>query len=473
MNKKNVLIIGAGNYARFIINELKLYKGYRIAGIIDDNKDLTECNLEGVRIVGSSYDIPIICKKYNIDLILVGISNLDEINKKRIVNICKETNLDIKIMPNIEWLLKNSINSRRLEDIDLNKLLKRPLLKVDEMEISKCVEGKVVLVTGGGGSIGSELCRQISDMNPKKIIIIDIYENTTYELKNELNKKYPQKDIDVIITSVLERERIENIFRENKPDIVFHAAAYKHVPFMEDSPYEAIKNNIIGTLNIAEISHFNKVSKFVLISTDKAVNPTNVMGATKRFCEMIITSINSISDTSFSAVRFGNVLGSNGSVIPTFKKQVQEGGPVTVTHKDISRYFMLIPEAVRLVLQASVISDGGEVFVLDMGNPVKIYDLAKQIICMYGLKPDIDIDIKIVGLRPGEKLYEELIINKDNMEFTSHKMIMRELCEIHDFNFIKECINDLKGINLEIDSDIEIKEKLKSVVGTYSIQNII
>ncbi len=469
---RKVLLVGAGSYGNFIINEFKENDLYEIAGIIDDDIKFKNTCIEEVEVLGKINDIGSILDNINVDLVLVAISNLSDEKKAYIIQECKEKKIPVRIMPTITKILKNIAKVNK-EDIDLSKLLNRPVFDKKSEKIKEKIKNKTVLVTGGGGSIGSEICRQIIEMQPKKLIILDMYENTTYELKSELNNRFKQKidDIEVIIMSVLDKVRLRRIFNLYKPEIVFHAAAYKHVPLMEKSPVEAIKNNIFGTFNVASLANEFNIEKFILISTDKAVNPTNIMGASKRFCEMIITAFNNESNTEFSAVRFGNVLGSNGSVIPLFKKQIESGGPVTLTHRDITRYFMLIPEAVNLVLHAATMANGGEIFILDMGEPVKIRDLAENMIKEYGLKLNVDIYIEEIGLRPGEKLYEELILDKDKVRYTSHNKIFIESCEDIDISYINSCMEYLSKICSEYKSDCDIKKELSYIVDTYKWSN--
>ena len=466
---RKVLLIGAGSYGKFIINEFKENNYYEIVGIIDDSTQLENTYIDGIKVLGGINNIESILNNISVDLVLVAISNLSDDKKFDIIQVCKGKNVAVKIMPTVDIILKNTAKMYGKKDIDLSKMLNRPIFDKKSENIEEIVNNKTILVSGGGGSIGSEICRQIMEMKVKKLIILDMYENTTYELKNELNNKFKDKinEIEVIIMSVLDRSRLKRIFNLYKPDIVFHATAYKHVPLMEKSPAEAIKNNIFGTLNVASLSNEFNVEKFILISTDKAVNPTNIMGASKRFCEMIITAFNNESNTNFSAVRFGNVLGSNGSVIPIFKKQIESGGPVTLTHKDITRYFMLIPEAVNLVLHATAMANGGEVFILDMGEPIKIKDLAEKMIQEYGLKPHIDIYIEEIGLRPGEKLYEELILNKDKVRYTPHNKIFIESCEYVDMSYINKCIESLSKICKEYKYDYDLKQELAYIIKTY------
>lgn len=466
--KKKVLLIGSGNYGKFIINEFKDNSIYEIVGILDDNRNLINKNIENIKIIGTISDINLALK--NIDLVFIAISNLEDKKRQYIINECNKKNISVKIMPSVENIFKNVVKTYKSDKMDLSKLLNRPVFDIKNENIEELIRDKTILVTGGGGSIGSEICRQIIDMKPKKLIILDMYENTTYELKTEIDNKFKKQldNMEVIIISVLDKSRLKRIFKSYRPDIVFHAAAYKHVPLMENSPVEAIKNNIFGTLNVATLSDEFNVDKFILISTDKAVNPTNIMGASKRFCEMIVTALNSDSSTEFISVRFGNVLGSNGSVIPLFRRQIESGGPVTITHKDITRYFMLIPEAVNLVLHATTLSSGGEVFILDMGDPIKIIDLAKRMIEYYNLRPEIDINIEEIGLRPGEKMYEELIINKGKVNYTSHKKIFVEECENVDMEYIYDCINHLKNLCMDYNSNFDLKKELSYIVQTYN-----
>lgn len=470
---EKVLIIGAGAYAQIIIDEMNKSRKNHLkpVAIIDDNPEKLNTYLRGIKILGNRNKIREIVDSEEIDLIVIAISSIDGKNKREIIEICKETKVKTKIVPALEEILEGKASLKTMRDVDLKDLLGREEIKLDKKGIHSYIEGKVVLVTGGGGSIGSELCRQIATFNPKLLLILDNYENNAYEIENELNRRIPNLNKRTIIATVREKERIKEIFELYKPEVVFHAAAHKHVPLMEFSPNEAIKNNAKGTLNVAELALCYGVEKFVLISTDKAVNPTNIMGATKRICEMVIQAMAKESKkrgkkTEFAAVRFGNVLGSNGSVIPLFKKQIEEGGPVTLTHKDITRYFMLIPEAVQLVLQAGAFAKGGEIFVLDMGQPVKIYDLAKDLISLSGFEPEKEIEIKITGLRPGEKLYEELLMNEEGLENTSHEKIFIGKPGDFDIKKIKEQINFLIKIGENGDKE-ELKDKVQEVVPTY------
>lgn len=398
------MIIGAGDAAALVIREFRNHVQLRSepVAIIDDNKNKHGKIINGVKVVGGREDILEAAEKYNVDEIVIAIPSASRKDISDIIEICKQTRCKLKILPGYYELIDGKVSIKKIRDVDISDVLGREEIKTDLGQISSYIANKSVMVTGGGGSIGSELCRQIAAYGPKELIIFDIYENSAYDIQNELKRTYSNLNLKVLIGSIRDKDRLEEILKEEKPDVIFHAAAHKHVPLMEDSPKEAIKNNIFGTLNLAQLSDKYGVEKFVMISTDKAVNPTNIMGATKRVCEMIIQSLNANSSTEYVAVRFGNVLGSNGSVIPLFKKQIEEGGPVTVTHEDIIRYFMTIPEAVQLVIQAGAMANGGEIFILDMGEPVKIMDLAKDLIRLSGFEPDVDIPIKVTGLRPGK-----------------------------------------------------------------------
>ena len=469
--KYNILIIGAGDCASTIISEIRKEKSndYNIIGIIDDNKAKLNTLLNGVKVLGNRDNIVEIVERENIDQILFAIAKIDGQEKTDILDICSKTKAKVKVIPGYYQLLEEGISINKMRDVDLRDLIGREEVKLDKSGIEKYINNKIVLVTGGGGSIGSELCRQIAKFNPKLLLILDIYENNAYDLQNELSYKEPKLNKKVIIASVRDKARLNQIISAYKPNIIFHAAAHKHVPLMEDNPSEAIKNNVIGTLNMAQLASQYKVEKFVLISTDKAVNPTNVMGATKRLCEMIVQAVNNErgNKTEFVAVRFGNVLGSNGSVIPLFKKQIKNGGPLTLTHKDITRYFMLIPEAAQLVLQAGAYAKGGEIFVLDMGKPVKIYDLAENLIRLSGYIPNKDIKIEVTGLRPGEKLYEELLMNNDNLTKTAHNKIFIDKPETISLNKIIKQIDDLLFV-AKIGNKNMLKDKLKEIVPTYN-----
>lgn len=468
-SQKNVLIVGAGSCGRLVINEMKRETGagFKPIGVIDDDRSKLGTYINGVKVLGNRNDIKNIVENQRVDLILIAIASITSDEKKKIIEACHETKVKVKIMPGVYEMIGGKVNLTKMRDVDLRDLLGREEVKLSKDEIANYIKNKRVLVTGGGGSIGSELCRQIANFNPNELMILDIYENNAYDLEMELNRTHPELKKQVIIASVRDKEKLDSIFRSFKPQVVFHAAAHKHVPLMETSPGEAIKNNAGGTLNAAECADKYGVEKFVLISTDKAVNPTNVMGATKRMCEMIIQAINKKSKTDFVAVRFGNVLGSNGSVIPLFKKQIAEGGPVTLTNKYITRYFMLIPEAAQLVLQAGAYAKGGEIFVLDMGKPVKIYDLAKNLIKLSGYEPFEDIDIKIVGLRPGEKLYEELLMDEEGLTETKHEKIFIGKPGDFDFDYIKTNIEELINISRFGTGD-DIRNKIEEFVPTYN-----
>lgn len=462
----NTMVIGAGEAGNIIITEMKTSKhlNRNVVCVIDDNPSKTGKYIRGVRIVGDRTKIKEAAKKYDVDEIMLAIPSADNKDTRDILRICNETTCKLKVLPGVYQLINDEVSVSKLREVSIEDLLGRDTVKIDIDSIAGYVRGKSVLVTGGGGSIGSELCRQIAAHNPRMLIIFDIYENNAYDIQQELKKKYPKLRLEVLIGSVRNTKRIESVMDLYRPDVVYHAAAHKHVPLMEDSPNEAIKNNVFGTLNVAKAADQYGVKKFILISTDKAVNPTNIMGASKRLCEMIVQSFDKKSKTEFVAVRFGNVLGSNGSVIPLFKKQIQNGGPITITHPDIIRYFMTIPEAVSLVLQAGAYAHGGEIFVLDMGKPVKILDMAKNLIKLSGLEPDVDIEIKFIGLRPGEKLYEEMLMKEEGMQTTPNKMIhIGKPIELsHDF------FDQLDHLyQVAYDEDSNIRKEVHQMVDTY------
>lgn len=467
-DQKRVMIVGAGSAGTMIINEILSRRDLKLNPVvlIDDNPYKKRKRISGVKVQGTTKDIPIIAEEKRIDLIIIAIPSLKNEEKMKLIDICKQTKCKLKIIPGIYEIISGKASVSKIKDVELEDLLGRDPIILDNDGISDYLTGKTVLVTGGGGSIGSELCRQIVTFKPSKLIIFDIYENNAYDIQNELWSKYPNICVKTLIGSIRDEKRLEEIFDEYKIDVVFHAAAHKHVPLMEDSPKEAIKNNVFGTLNLAKQAHNHNIDKFVMISTDKAVNPTNIMGATKRLCEMIVQAMNKESKTDFVSVRFGNVLGSNGSVVPLFKRQIAEGGPVTVTHQNITRYFMLIPEASQLVLQAGAFAKGGEIFVLDMGKPVKIYDLASDLIRLSGFEPNKDIKIKFTGLRPGEKLYEELLMSEEGLGDTSHNKIYigKPTFESMDKLIIK--LNMLKEL-LKEDSNDKIKDMMEDIVPTY------
>lgn len=465
---ENILIIGAGAGGALVLNEIKnnIQLNKKVVGFIDDNNQKIGRFIRGIKVLGNRDDISRIVLEKNVSEIIIAISRVEDSNLKEIIQRCKETGLPVKIIPSVSELIDNKFSINSIRDVKVEDLLGRTVVQLEREGINDYIKGNTILVTGGGGSIGSELCRQIAKFLPKEIIILDIYENNAYDIQNKLIREFKDINIVTLIGSVRDKVRIEQIFKTYKPQIVFHAAAHKHVPLMEYSPSEAIKNNVGGTYNIAQYACKYDVKKFVLISTDKAVNPTNIMGATKRICEMIIQSINSKSKTEFVAVRFGNVLGSNGSVVPLFKKQIEDGGPVTLTHKDITRYFMTIPEAAQLVLQAGAYARGGEIFVLDMGEPVKIYDLAYNLIKLSGFEPNVDIDIEITGLRPGEKLYEELLMSEEGLTETKHKKIFIGKPNDFDFDYISNKISELIELSIYGSAE-EIKNKLKEIVPTY------
>lgn len=423
--QRRVMIVGAGEAGRSVIGEIQnsKYLNQKICCIIDDDPEKVGKYIRGIKIAGDRYSIKKCVRKYNIQQIIITIPSASVVQLRPILDICKETDCELKIMPGVYQLVNGEVSVSKLRPVSIEDLLGREEIQVNLDEIMGYVSNKIVMVTGGGGSIGSELCRQIASHNPKQLIIFDIYENNAYDIQQELIRNNPDLNLVVLIGSVRDENRLEDIFCKYRPDIVYHAAAHKHVPLMEKSPNEAIKNNVLGTYKLVKMADRWGVKKFVQISTDKAVNPTNIMGASKRICEMIVQTFNKQSDTDYVAVRFGNVLGSNGSVIPLFKKQIAEGGPVTVTHPDIIRYFMTIPEAVSLVLQAGAYAKGGEIFVLDMGEPVKILDLAKNMIRLSGLTLGRDIEIEFTGLRPGEKLYEELLMDEEGMTDTPNRLI--------------------------------------------------
>ena len=464
---EKVMIIGAGEAGERVYREIvtseHVFK--KVSCFIDDDAMKWGKTIHGVIVAGGRTAIIDACNKHAIEEIIVAMPSADRKDIAEILNICKETKCRLKRMPGIYQLINGEVHLSDLKEVEIQDLLGRDPVSVDLNQIMRYVSNQVVMVTGGGGSIGSELCRQIAAAKPKQLIIVDIYENNAYDIQLELKHDYPHLKLETLIASVRNTDKINRLFDTYRPDIVYHAAAHKHVPLMEDSPCEAIKNNVFGTLNVVKAADKYHTKKFILISTDKAVNPTNVMGATKRMCEMIVQTFNQRSMTDYVAVRFGNVLGSNGSVIPIFKKQIAEGGPVTVTHKDIIRYFMTIPEAVSLVLQAGAYAQGGEIFILDMGDPVKIADMARNLIKLSGYEPDVDIMIQYTGLRPGEKLYEELLMEEEGLQDTPNHMIhIGKPIDIDETMFL----NQLDNLYEVAYSDtVDIREFIKEVVCTY------
>ena len=470
-NRMKVLIVGAGSAGKLILKEIFENPQLNMCpvGIIDDDENKRGKSYYNVPVIGTTNDIEQIVKNLQIDEIIFSIAKIKRRRKREIMQICNNTKCKIKTIPGIYELIDGRVSIKKIRDVEIEDLLGRESVQIRDKEVLRFIKGKKVLVTGAGGSIGSELCRQITSLNPSELILVDIYENNVYELQQELIRKYENMDLKVLIASVRDKNKMEEIFINYQPEIVFHAAAHKHVPLMEDSPCEAIKNNVFGTLNVAELSAKHKVKRFVLISTDKAVNPTNIMGATKRCCEMIVQTLNKSSETEFVAVRFGNVLGSNGSVVPLFKKQIEEGGPVKVTHPEITRFFMTIPEAVSLVLEAGAIARGGEIFVLNMGEPVKILDLAKNLISLSGLEPDVDIKIEFTGLRPGEKLYEEILMDEEGLRETVKSQIyIGQPIEVDEEDFFDK----LRYLNevAEKNDEEEVRYVVKGIVPTYIIK---
>ena len=461
------MIVGAGSAGSLLIREFKNHTDMNIVPVVmvDDDKTKHGTKINGVPVASGREKIKELAQQYKIDEIIVAIPSASRKEIAELLKISKETRCRLKTLPNIMDVMDGEVSVKQLRDVRIEDLLGREEVKLDLEEISGYLTNEVVMVTGGGGSIGSELCRQIAKFNPKKLVIFDIYENNAYDLQNELLFLYKDKlDLEVVIGSCRDRERLREVFERYKPGVVFHAAAHKHVPLMEGNPSEAIKNNVFGTLNTCRRAVDFGAKKFILISTDKAVNPTNIMGASKRLAEIIVQSMNRMGDTKFAAVRFGNVLGSNGSVIPLFRKQILQGGPVTVTHPEVTRYFMTIPEAAQLVIQAGALAKGGEVFVLDMGSPVKIDDLARDMIRLSGLEPNVDIKIEYTGLRPGEKLYEELLMAEEGLEKTGHEKIFIGKQEDMSFQEVIACI---KALESSMESDEMLRETMARLVPTY------
>lgn len=467
-----IMIIGAGEATSVLMREIqnsRYLDNSRVVCIIDDDRKKVGKFIRGVKVVGTRDKIKEYARYYDVDEIIFAIPSASMETKRSILNICKETDCNLKILPGVYQMVDGEVSINNLRNVDVLDLLGRDPIEVDLNSIMGYVQGKTIMVTGGGGSIGSELCRQLVTHRPKCLIIFDIYENNAYEIQQELKISHPDANIVTLIGSVRNTTRLEAVFKEYRPDIIYHAAAHKHVPLMEVSPNEAIKNNVVGTWNVVRMADKYGVSKFVMISTDKAVNPTNIMGATKRICEMIIQAYNERSKTEFVAVRFGNVLGSNGSVIPLFKKQIEAGGPVTVTHPDIIRYFMTIPEAVSLVLQAGAYAKGGEIFILDMGEPVKIDDLAKNLIRLSGYTLGINMEIKYTGLRPGEKLYEELLMKEEGLQDTRNKLIHIGKPIEFDKEHFFDNLESLKEAAYEESPDIKLL--VQRVAPTYHPQD--
>ena len=465
--QRNVLVIGAGEAGNQLIKEINnsSYIKKKVVGVIDDDKNKVGNYIHGAKVIGDRMCIPDKVRELHVHEIIIAMPSASPKQMKGILDVCKETGCELQRLPGIYQLVNGEVSISKLKEVDVNDLLGREPVSVNLESIMGYVSDKVIMVTGGGGSIGSELCRQIAGHHPKRLIIVDIYENTTYDIQNELKMKHPDLDLVVLIGSVRNTNRMNRIFETYKPEIIYHAAAHKHVPLMEDSPNEAIKNNVLGTLKMVQAADRYQVKRFVMISTDKAVNPTNIMGASKRICEMIIQTYNKHSRTEYVAVRFGNVLGSNGSVIPLFRKQIECGGPVTVTHPKIVRYFMTIPEAVSLVLQAGAYAKGGEIFVLDMGEPVKILDLARNLILLSGHKPDEDIQIVFTGLRPGEKLYEEMLMEEEGLQATENKLIhIGKPIEMDEELFMEQLKELREYVVTEPD---DIRECVKKIVPTY------
>ena len=466
---KRVIVIGAGSAGDMLIREMKNSKELKMVPVcvLDDDKNKIGQRIEGVHVTGKCSEVNFHAKKYNADEIIVAMPSANKKRLSKIISECQKTGCKVRVVPGVYQLANGQVSVSSAKDVSIHDLLGREQVKINLDEIMGYIKDKVVLVTGGGGSIGSELCRQIAGYNPKQLIIVDIYENNAYDIQQELLRRHKNLNLLTLIASVRDSKKIDNIFNNYKPDIVFHAAAHKHVPLMETSPNEAVKNNVSGTYKVADAAGRNGVKRFILISTDKAVNPTNIMGATKRICEMIIQTMNKRYDTEYVAVRFGNVLGSNGSVIPLFRQQIEEGGPITVTHKDIVRYFMTIPEAVCLVLQAGAYAKGGEIFVLDMGEPVRIYDLAINMIKLSGLEPNKDIEVKITGLRPGEKLYEDRLMEEEGLQKTANEMIsIGKPIEIDETNLF----NKIQELYVEAYNETErMKELVHELVPTYKI----
>ena len=466
-----MLIVGAGSAANLLIKEIvdSKYINMNIVGAVDDDMMKKGSYIHGIKVYGDRRMIPELVEILHVNEIMIAIPSCPPKKMKDLVEICKETGCELKRLPGMYQLVNGDVSVTKLKDVDVNDLLGRDPVQVDLDSIMGYVSGEVVMVTGGGGSIGSELCRQIASHSPKQLVIVDIYENSAYDIQQELLQRFPGLNLVTLIASVRNTKRMDEIFATYRPKIVYHAAAHKHVPLMETSPNEAVKNNVLGTWKVVQAADKYKARRFVMISTDKAVNPTNIMGATKRVCEMIIQTYNNRSKTEYVAVRFGNVIGSNGSVIPLFQKQIAAGGPVTVTHPDIIRYFMTIPEAVSLVLQAGAYAKGGEIFILDMGEPVRILDLAKNLILLSGHKPGEDIRITFSGLRPGEKLYEEMLMEEEGMQETANKLIhIGKPIQFDEEDFLLK-LAELRDYVVQEPDDI--RQAVQRIVPTYAIQD--
>ena len=469
IGQKRTMLIGGGQAGSMVLREFQFsaHSENNVVCIIDDDRSKHGSYMRGVKIVGGRDDILHMAEKYGVEEIVLAIPSASRRERLDILDICHLTGCSLRTLPGLYQLANGEVSIQSIKHVDIEDLLGRDTVKTDLNEVKAYVQDKVVLVTGGGGSIGSELCRQAAAMGPKQLIVFDIYENNAYDLQMELRHRHPELDLVVLIGSVRDETRVNNIFAKYHPDLVCHAAAHKHVPLMEDSPFEAIKNNVFGTYNVARAADRFGTQRFILISTDKAVNPTNVMGASKRICEMVVQTVNERSKTEFVAVRFGNVLGSAGSVIPLFRKQIKEGGPVTVTHKEVIRYFMTIPEAVQLIFQANAYANGGEIFVLDMGEPVKIDNLARNMIRLSGFEPDVDIKIEYTGLRPGEKLYEELLMSGEGLKKTKNDLIYIGSEVDFDKAEFEENLMELKAINET--SERALRDKIAQIVPTYHI----
>ncbi len=468
-NSKKTMLIGAGEAGSMVLREFQkcIQSRNHVVCIVDDDVSKHGKYIHNVKVAGDRHSIPKLVQDYHVEEIVFAIPTAGMKDRKDILEICKTTGCRMKIMPGVFQLANGEVHIQKIRDVDVLDLLGRDSVQVDISQIADYIGGRSVLVTGGGGSIGSELCRQIAKLNPARLVIFDIYENNAYDIQQELRRNYPDLKVYAQIGSVRDEKRVDLLFKTFRPEIVFHAAAHKHVPLMEDSPNEAIKNNVFGTYHVAEAANRYGTKTFVLISTDKAVNPTNIMGASKRICEMIVQTMAELSETRFVAVRFGNVLGSNGSVIPLFKKQIEAGGPVTVTHKDIIRFFMTIPEAVSLVLQAGAYADRGEIFVLDMGEPVRIDDLARNLIRLSGFEPDVDIEVKYTGLRPGEKLYEEILMSEEGLRNTANDMIhIGSPLQIDQKVFLRQ-LQELQTACE--DNYVDIRRLVYEIVPTYKI----